>query len=64
MRSGRGINDENWIEDSVSFNNWFRENGKKQSSTIDLCDTTNKTVEEAAQFIDKWVKEKVQGLNV
>ena len=64
MRCGRGINDKGWIESSVSFNNWFLENGKKQMPVIDLCDTTNKTVEEAAQFIDKWVKEKLQSHSV
>lgn len=62
MRCGRGINDEDWIESSVSFNNWFLENGKKQMPLIHLCDTTNKTVEEAAQFIDKRIKEKLQSL--
>lgn len=66
MRDGRDISDEDWISGSISFNNWFRLNASCQTPVIDLCDTTNKTVSEAAQFVDKWVKEKMKayvGLN-
>jgi adenylylsulfate kinase-like enzyme len=59
MRRGRGIEDEEWIKSSISFNNWFYEKGKTHTPIIDLCDTTNRTVKEAAQFVDSWVKEKL-----
>lgn len=59
MRNGRGIDDEGWIKQSVSFNNWILENGKNQTPVIDLCDTTSRTVSEAAEFVDRWIKEKL-----
>jgi hypothetical protein len=58
MRRGRSVQEEGWINSSISFNNWLRENGKNQTPVIDLCDTTNKTIAEAAEFVDRWVKEK------
>lgn len=60
MRSGRNIDNEDWINGSISHNNWFLENGKKQTPMIDLCDTTNRTITEAAEFVDRWVKAKLK----
>lgn len=60
MRRGRGIEDKDWISSSISFNNWLRENGKNQTPEIDLCDTTSRSPMEAAEFVDKWVKEKLR----
>jgi hypothetical protein len=60
MRTERGIKDEGWINSSISFNNWLRENGKNQTPAIDLCDTTYRSVTEAAEFVDKWIKEKLE----
>jgi hypothetical protein len=31
MRGGLGIEDEEWIKGSISFNNWFCENSKNQT---------------------------------
>ena len=59
MRDGRKIDDADWIESSVDFNNWFIENGEKQNPKIEICDITGKTVKEVATIVDKWVLSKL-----
>ena len=63
MREGRGIQEEDWIRSSVSFNLWLRENASKTQPQITLLDNTNLTPEEAAEEADKWIR-KQPGLHI
>ena len=58
MREGRGIQEEDWIRSSVSFNLWLRENASKTQPQITLLDNTNLTPEEAAEEADKWIRKQ------
>ena len=52
MREGRGITDQGWIDSSVHFNRWLRENADKTAPKITLLDETERTLEEK---MDRWV---------
>ena len=56
----RKVTDENWINSSMQFNNWLKENHDKTEPKIDLIDTSNLTPEQAAEQVDKWIKSKLQ----
>lgn len=64
MRKHRRTHDENWINGSVQFNNWFLENGLKQTPKINLYDTTDKPVPEAAKIVDRRVMDKIRSQQV
>lgn len=51
--------DENWIESSMNFNRWLKENASKTTPNIDLLDTSKFTPTEVAQKIDQWIKSKL-----
>lgn len=55
LRSGRGVNDEGWIQGSLDFNAWLKENATKTEPNMQLLDTTGLTPEEAAAKADKWM---------
>lgn len=56
---GRGVTDENWIESSMNFNRWLKENASKTTPNIDLLDTSKFNPTEVAQKIDQWIKSKL-----
>jgi len=58
LREGRNVNDENLIKSSTSFNQWLKDNADKTEPNITLLDTSTKSVEEASEFVDKWIKER------
>ena len=55
MKYGRKIQDENWINSSLDFNNWLRNNAECAKPEIYLLDTTGMTAEQAADIADKWI---------
>lgn len=59
MTAGRKVTDENWIASSMQFNNWLKENYDKTEPNIELLDTSNLTPEQAAEYVDKWIKDKM-----
>ena len=59
MTVGRKVTDENWIASSMQFNNWLKENHDKTEPNIDLLDTSNLTPEQAAEYVDRWIKSKL-----
>jgi Predicted nucleotide kinase len=59
LRQGRNVNDDNWIQSSISFNQWLKDNADKTEPKIMLLETSNKSVEEAAEFVDEWIKERL-----
>lgn len=52
MKVGRNITDEGWINSSVQFNEWIKNNAGNTSPNLLLVDATGKTPQETAQEID------------
>lgn len=63
LRSGRGVNDENWIESSLAFNRWIQENADMTDPPMTCLDTTRLTIEEAAQQADQWMRANLREEN-
>ena len=63
MTVGRKVTDESWIASSMQFNNqfnnWLKENHDKTKPNIDLLDTSNLTPEQAAEYVNRWIKSKL-----
>ena len=59
LRQGRGVNDENWMEGSISFNQWLKDNADKTEPNITLLDTSIRSIEESSEFVDKWIRERL-----
>lgn len=55
MREGRHITDSTWIQSSVDYNRWFRENGTVSNHKIDTYDITGKKVSEVADYVMGWI---------
>ena len=60
MTVGRKVTDENWINSSMQFNNWLKDNHNKTEPNIDLLDTSNLTPKHAAEYVDRWIKSKLE----
>ena len=56
----RGVTDPAWIESSMRFNRWLRENGETTEPGMTLLDTTELTIEEAARKAEGWVRTRLQ----
>lgn len=56
MRDGRKIQDENWINSSISFNQWLKDNAKDTEPSMTLLDYSSITLDEAAASIDEWIR--------
>ena len=59
MRDGRKLQDEDWIQGSVDFNQWLKENAGKTEPPMHIFDYLNISVEEAAKKIDTWICERI-----
>lgn len=59
MREGRKITDENWIESSVTFNAWLKENADKTTPQITLLDNSALSPLETAEQIERWIREHI-----
>lgn len=60
MREGRGITDQGWIDSSVHFNRWLRENADKTAPKITLLDETERTMEESVEFAQQWIMDRIK----
>lgn len=60
MREGRGITDQGWIDSSVHFNRWLRENADKTAPKITLLDETERTLEESVEFAQQWIMDRIK----
>ena len=60
MREGRGITDQGWIDSSVDFNRWLRENADKTAPKITLLDETERTLEESVEFAHQWIMDRIK----
>ena len=56
MAEGRGIDDENWIQSSIDYNNYFRTHNYLGDTEFDTLDCTNATPKEVAMKVLEWFK--------
>jgi chloramphenicol 3-O-phosphotransferase len=59
MIQGRGVTDDNWLKSSLGFNAWLIANAKPADPDFTLLDTTDKTPEQSAALLDKWIKDGI-----
>ena len=55
MREGRGIADENWIQSSVDYNEYFKSHHSLGDTEFETFDISGKSVSEVADFVVEWV---------
>ena len=58
MTEGRGITDQDWIQSSVDYNNYFKTHTSLEDTQFEVFDITGKTVEEVAKYVVAWMKTK------
>lgn len=58
LRDGRNVKDENWIKNSLDFNNWLKENADKTEPVITLLDNSALCPEGSAETVDTWIRKK------
>lgn len=56
MREGRHITDENWIQSSVDYNQYFIEHDHIEDTAFDTYDITGKSKNEVADYVISWVE--------
>ena len=55
MQEGRGITDEQWIQSSVDYNEYFKKHHQIGKTAFETFDITGKTVSEVADYVTAWV---------
>lgn len=60
MTQGRKIEDEQWIQGSIDFNEWFKTKSREYEYPIDVYDITERSSSEVADYVDLWVHEKLK----
>lgn len=58
MTEGRHITDEDWINGSINYNEYFRTHNEFNGTKFDTFDITNKSPREVAEHILEWIREK------
>ena len=56
MKYGRSVTDDNWINSSVQFNEWLKNNAAKTTPNIILVDNTHMSSDETANKIDEIIR--------
>jgi len=60
MKYGRGVSDENWINSSVQFNEWLKNNATETTPNIILVDNTHMSSDETANKIDEIIRMNIE----
>ena len=60
---GRGISDEDWIQSSVEYNNYFNTHTAINDIPFDVCDTEGKNLDEVVEEVKEWIAEKMRGVS-
>ena len=63
MMRGRGISDEEWIQSSVEYNNYFKTHTAINDIPFDVCDTEGKNLNEVVEEVKEWIAEKMRGVS-
>lgn len=56
MADGRGIDDEDWIQSSVDYNNYFKTHESLGDTKFDTLDCSSGTPKDIAEKVLKWLK--------
>lgn len=59
MSEGRGINDENWIQSSVDYNEYFRTHDSLGETKFQTLDCSTGTPKEIAEKVLEWLKKEL-----
>lgn len=59
MKFGRKVIDENWINSSVHFNEWLKNNATKTTPNIILVENTYLSIDETAKRIDEIIRQNM-----
>ena len=59
LQEGRGIHDPAYIEGSVNFNRWLRNNARTTQPALELLDLTGLDADQGAQAADAWIRAKM-----
>lgn len=59
LTQGRNIKDKDWINSSLNFNRWLKDNADKTNPKIQLLDISDISIENAAVIVDEWICEIV-----
>jgi broad-specificity NMP kinase len=59
LREGRKIEDKGWLESSLRFNAWLKENAARTAPPMQLLDTTGLSPEKTAARADAWVRARL-----
>jgi len=51
---------DDYIEEQVRYNRWFKKNSKKTTPPIELLDTSEDTIDLTAEKVTLWIQEKIQ----
>ena len=60
IREGRHVTDVAWVESSMRFNRWLRENGPSCEPAVTLLDTTRLSPAQAAEKAERWIRERLR----
>ena len=59
LRKGRKIKDKAWLESSLQFNAWLKENAARTAPPMHLLDITGLSPEETAVRADAWIRARL-----
>ena len=57
--SSRNCSSDEYINEHIKFNNWFKENTVKSIPKIDLIDTSYDKTSDSAKKVSKWISERL-----
>ena len=63
MMQGRGITNEEWIQSSIKYNNYFKTHTAINDMPFDVCDTEGKRLDEVVEDVKNWAAEKMSGVS-
>lgn len=59
LKNGRKITDDTYIENSLKFNEWLKNNANQTQPKMQMIDNSNLTPEQTADAIHQWIKLKM-----
>lgn len=62
MRDGRGITNEDWIQGSVDYNEYFKTHTQIGDMYYEVLDTEGKSVSEVAAEVCAWLETRLKGM--
>jgi adenylate kinase family enzyme len=51
----RNVKSQEWIDSSISFNEWLKDNAQKTTPKMHIFDNSHISIEESAKVVDDWI---------